>query len=502
MKPVIALIGRPNVGKSTLFNQITKSRDALVADFAGLTRDRKYGDATYQNKSFIVVDTGGIGESEGGIDNYMAEQSKTAINEADIIIFVVDARAGLLASDEQIARELRTLGKKIYLVANKVDGVHAEAALVEFYKLGMGEPLQVAASHGRGVQQMLEDVLQDIPEDENPEEHDKDTGLRLAIIGRPNVGKSTLVNRLLGEDRVVAFDQPGTTRDSIYIPFEREGRKYTLIDTAGVRRKGKVDEMIEKFSIVKTLQAMKDAHVVVVVVDAREGIVEQDLHLIGYALEAGRAMVIAINKWDNMSEYDRKQCKLDVERRFDFIPWARIHLISALHGTGVGELYPSIHRAYESANLKVSPAKLTQILNDATDQHQPPTVQGRRIKMRYAHMGGQNPPTIVIHGNKVDKTPADYRRYLENVFRKVYKLEGTPVKIEFKTSENPFEGRKSQVAEQALVLIQKLYAIEAELRKKTDGTAEDRCEYRQQHSQPVMQQLYEWLNQHQLTVPS
>lgn len=447
MKPVIALIGRPNVGKSTLFNQITKSRDALVADFAGLTRDRKYGDATYQNKSFIVVDTGGIGESEGGIDNYMAEQSKTAINEADIIIFVVDARAGLLASDEQIARELRTLGKKIYLVANKVDGVHAEAALVEFYKLGMGEPLQVAASHGRGVQQMLEDVLQDIPEDENPEEHDKDTGLRLAIIGRPNVGKSTLVNRLLGEDRVVAFDQPGTTRDSIYIPFEREGRKYTLIDTAGVRRKGKVDEMIEKFSIVKTLQAMKDAHVVVVVVDAREGIVEQDLHLIGYALEAGRAMVIAINKWDNMSEYDRKQCKLDVERRFDFIPWARIHLISALHGTGVGELYPSIHRAYESANLKVSPAKLTQILNDATDQHQPPTVQGRRIKMRYAHMGGQNPPTIVIHGNKVDKTPADYRRYLENVFRKVYKLEGTPVKIEFKTSENPFEGRKSQVDE-------------------------------------------------------
>ncbi|MFV5406677.1 ribosome biogenesis GTPase Der, partial [Acinetobacter sp. 228] len=408
--------------------------DALVADFAGLTRDRKYGDATYQNKSFIVVDTGGIGESEGGIDNYMAEQSKTAINEADIIIFVVDARAGLLASDEQIARELRTLGKKIYLVANKVDGVHAEAALVEFYKLGMGEPLQVAASHGRGVQQMLEDVLQDIPEDENPEEHDKDTGLRLAIIGRPNVGKSTLVNRLLGEDRVVAFDQPGTTRDSIYIPFEREGRKYTLIDTAGVRRKGKV-------------QAMKDAHVVVVVVDAREGIVEQDLHLIGYALEAGRAMVIAINKWDNMSEYDRKQCKLDVERRFDFIPWARIHLISALHGTGVGELYPSIHRAYESANLKVSPAKLTQILNDATDQHQPPTVQGRRIKMRYAHMGGQNPPTIVIHGNKVDKTPADYRRYLENVFRKVYKLEGTPVKIEFKTSENPFEGRKSQVDE-------------------------------------------------------
>ena len=447
MKPVIALIGRPNVGKSTLFNQITKSRDALVADFAGLTRDRKYGDAVFQNKSFIVVDTGGIGESEAGIDSYMAEQSKTAINEADIIVFVVDARAGLLASDEQIARELRTLGKKVYLVANKVDGVHAEAAVVEFYQLGFGEPLHVAASHGRGVAQMLEDVLADVPEDEDPELHDQNTGLRLAVIGRPNVCKSTLVNRLLGEERVVVYDMPGTTRDSIYIPYERNEQKYTLIDTAGVRRKGKVDEMVEKFSIVKTLQAIKDAHVVVVVLDAREGVVEQDLHLIGYALEAGRAMVIAINKWDNMTEYDRKQCKLDVDRRFDFIPWAKVHLISALHGTGVGELYPSIHRAFDSSHLKVSPAKLTQILNDATEAHQPPMISGKRIKMRYAHMGGQNPPTIIVHGNKVDKTPADYRRYLENVFRRVYKLEGTPVRIDFKTSENPFEGRKTQMDE-------------------------------------------------------
>lgn len=447
MKPVIALIGRPNVGKSTLFNQITKSRDALVADFAGLTRDRKYGDATFENKSFIVVDTGGIGESENGIDAYMAEQSKTAIHEADIVIFVVDARAGLLASDEQIARELRTLGKKVFLVANKVDGVHAEAAVVEFFKLGFGEPIHVAASHGRGVAQMLEEVLADIPEDENLDELEQDTGLRLAIIGRPNVGKSTLVNRLLGEERVVVFDMAGTTRDSIYIPYERNERKYTLIDTAGVRRKGKVDDTIEKFSIVKTLQAIKDAHVVVVVVDAREGIVEQDLHLIGYTLEAGRAIVIAINKWDGMSEYARRLVKEAVETRFDFIPWAKIHLISALHGTGVGDLYPSIHRAYESATLKVTPAKLTQILKDATDNHPPPKVAGRMIKMRYAHMGGQNPPTIVIHGNKVDKTPADYRRYLENVFRKVYKLEGTPVKIDFKTSDNPFEGRKSQVDE-------------------------------------------------------
>ncbi len=447
MKPVIALIGRPNVGKSTLFNQITKSRDALVADFAGLTRDRKYGDASYQNKSFIVVDTGGIGEGEQGIDAYMAEQSKTAIHEADIVLFIVDARAGLLASDEQIARELRTLGKKVFLVANKVDGVHAEAAVAEFFKLGLGEPIHVAASHGRGVAQMLEEVLEDIPEDENLDDAEKETGLRLAVIGRPNVGKSTLVNRLLGEERVVVFDMAGTTRDSIYIPYERNERKYTLIDTAGVRRKGKVDDTIEKFSVVKTLQAIKDAHVVVVVLDAREGIVEQDLHLIGYALEAGRALVIAINKWDGMNDYDRRLVKEAIERRFEFIPWARIHLISALHGTGVGDLYPSIHRAYDSATLKVSPAKLTQILNDATDNHAPPKVAGRMIKMRYAHMGGQNPPTIVIHGNKVDKTPADYRRYLENVFRKVYKLEGTPIKIEFKTSENPFEGRKSQVDE-------------------------------------------------------
>lgn len=445
MKPVLALIGRPNVGKSTLFNQITKSRNALVADIPGLTRDRQYGDATFENKSFIVVDTGGIGESEGGIDAYMAEQSKTAIEEADIILFVVDARAGLLASDEQIARDLRALGKKVHLVANKVDGVHAEAAVSEFFKLGFGEPHHVAASHGRGVQQLLEDVLAELPEDVPLDEQENIRGLRLAIIGRPNVGKSTLVNRLLGEERVIVFDMPGTTRDSIYIPYERQGKQYTLIDTAGVRRRGRVDEMIEKFSVVKTLQAIKDAHVVVVVLDAREGIVEQDLHLLGFALEAGRAIVIAINKWDGMNEYDRGQVKEAMHRRFDFIPWAKIHLISALHGTGVGDLYPSIHRAYESAMTKIPTPKLTKILEDAVEQHQPPMVGGRRIKLRYAHMGGLNPPLIVIHGNQTEKVSADYRRYLENVFRKVFKLEGTPIQIEFKSGTNPFEGRRTQV---------------------------------------------------------
>jgi GTP-binding protein len=447
MKPVIALIGRPNVGKSTLFNQITKTRNALVADLPGLTRDRQYGDATFENRSFIVVDTGGIGEGEQGIDQYMAEQSRTAVEEADIIMFIVDAKAGLLASDEQIAANLRTLGKKVHLVANKVDGVHAEAAVSEFFKLGFGEPHHVAASHGRGVTQLLEDVLLALPEDIELDSTQNAPGLRLAIIGRPNVGKSTLVNRLLGEERVVVFDMPGTTRDSIYIPFERQGKQYTLIDTAGVRRRGRIGETVEKFSVIKTLQAMKDAHVVVVVIDAQEGIVEQDLHLIGFALEAGRAIVLAINKWDGMSDYDRGQVKKDIERRFDFVPWVKVHLISALHGTGVGELYPSIHRAYESAMLKVPTHRLTQILEDAVAQHQPPMVGGRRIKMRYAHMGGQNPPLIVIHGNQMDHVPADYRRYLENVFRKVFRLQGTPVQIEFKSGENPFAGRRNVVSE-------------------------------------------------------
>lgn len=448
MKPVIALIGRPNVGKSTLFNQITKTRNALVADIPGLTRDRQYGDATIENKSFIIIDTGGIGENDDtGIDAYMAEQSRTAVEEADIILFVVDARAGLLASDEEIARSLRTLGKKVHLVANKVDGVHAEAAVSEFFKLGLGEPHHVAASHGRGVAQLMEDVLATLPEDMPLEDEFDVRGLRLAIIGRPNVGKSTLVNRLLGEDRVIVFDMPGTTRDSIYIPYERQGKQYTLIDTAGVRRQGRINETIEKFSVVKTLQAIKDAHVVVVVIDAREGVVEQDLHLMGFALEAGRAIVIAINKWDNMSDYDRKQVKEEMDRRFDFIPWAKTHLISALHGTGVGELYPSIHRAYESAYIKVATARLTQVLEDAVAQHQPPMVSGRRIKMRYAHMGGQNPPIIVIHGNQMDHVPQDYRRYLENTYRRVFKLEGTPIQIEFKSGTNPFEGRKNTPSE-------------------------------------------------------
>ncbi len=442
MKPVIALVGRPNVGKSTLFNQLTRSRDALVADLPGLTRDRKYGDAKVDDKSFIVIDTGGIGEGEAGIDAYMAEQSRLAIHEASIVLFLTDARAGLTGADQEIAAELRALNKRVHLVVNKIDGVHEEAALAEFHALGMGDIFAIAASHGRGIHQMMQELLSDcLPDAE--EAPLAETGIKIAVVGRPNVGKSTLVNRILGEERVVVFDMPGTTRDSIYIPFERRDQRYTLIDTAGVRRRGRVGEGVEKFSVIKTLQAIKDAHVVVLVLDARESIVDQDLHMLGFVLQSGRSLVVAINKWDGMTEYDRGQVKKDIDRRLDFIPWARVHLISALHGTGVGDLYPSIERAYASSTIKVTTNRLTRILEDAVEQHQPPMVGGRRIKLRYAHLGGQNPPMIVIHGNQTAAVPNAYKRYLENVYRKVLKIEGTPIAVEFRSGENPFKEKEN-----------------------------------------------------------
>lgn len=437
IKPVVALIGRPNVGKSTLFNQFTKSRQALVADLSGLTRDRQYGDAEYEGKSFIVVDTGGIGEADDGsghIDDYMSEQSHTAIHEADIIIFVVDARAGMIGADAEIGKLLHTLGKPVYVVANKVDGAH-DSAPAEFYALGLGEPYPMAASHGRGMGNLLEVITADMPEQENIMEPD---GLKLAIIGRPNVGKSTLVNRLLGEDRVVVFDMPGTTRDSIYIPYERNGKNYVLIDTAGVRRRGKIDEKVEKFSVIKTLQAIKDSNVTVIVIDAQEGIVDQDLHMIGYALDAGRALVVAINKWDGLSQDQKNYIKIEMDRRFSFIPYVKVHLISALHGTNVGNLYPSILRAYQSSMFDVTTNRLTQILQDAVTANPPPTIGGRRIKLRYAHIGGHNPPVIVIHGNQTGSLAKSYQRYLENQFREVFKLEGTPLNVVFKLNENPY----------------------------------------------------------------
>lgn len=438
MTPVIALVGRPNVGKSTLFNQMTRSRDALVADFPGLTRDRKYGEGDYEGQKFIVIDTGGLTGEEVGLDAEMARQSVQAIEEADIVLFLVDGRAGLTAGDEVIADNLRRSGKRAHLVVNKTDGQDPDVAAADFYSLGFAKSFHIAAAHNRGIRSMLEILL---PEPENPDEQDRADrypGIRIGVVGRPNVGKSTLVNRMLGEDRVVVYDMPGTTRDSVYIPYERHGSQYTLIDTAGVRRRKNVREVVEKFSIIKTLQAIDDAHVVILVIDARDGLVDQDLHLIGFVLDAGRSLVIAINKWDGMDPEDRARVKEQVGRRLDFLDYADKYYISALHGTGVGSMYESVQACYDSAMSKWPTNRLTTILQDAVAQHQPPMVHGRRIKLRFAHQGGSNPPVIVVHGNQVGALPGAYKRYLENTFRKVLKVVGSPIRFEFKSGENPF----------------------------------------------------------------
>lgn len=437
MKPVIALVGRPNVGKSTLFNRLTRSRDALVADFPGLTRDRKYGEGLGASKPFIVIDTGGLEGGEQGIDSAMASQSLQAMEEADIVLLLVDGRAGLNPADIQIVDHLRRNQKKACLVVNKIDGIDENVANSDFYSLGMETMFSIAASQGRGVSSMIDHVLADFPEPEDEEDREEQ-GIRIAIAGRPNVGKSTLVNRMLGEERVVVYDMPGTTRDSVYIPYERHGQRYTLIDTAGIRRRGKTKETVEKFSVVKSLTAIQDANVVVMVIDARDGIVEQDLHLLGYVLETGRALVIALNKWDGMDLEQKERIKSDIRRRFAFVDFAAIHFISALHGTGVGDLYKSIGKAYDSARRKLNTNQLTRILQDATLDHSPPMINGRRIKLKYAHTGGHNPPLIVIHGNQTDKLPVHYKRYLEKTFREVLDLQGTPIRIELRQDSNPY----------------------------------------------------------------
>ena len=453
--PVIALVGRPNVGKSTLFNRLTRSRDALVADYAGLTRDRKYGRALLSGHSFLLIDTGGLTGGEAGIDAAMAEQSKAAIEEADAVVFIVDATSGVAASDQTVADMLRRTDKPVWLVANKIDGQNADVALADFYGLGFGEPQAIAASHGRGVSALSDQLLEHFglldadPIDANEQRQDA-PGIRIGVVGRPNVGKSTLVNRMLGEDRVVVFDLPGTTRDSIYIPYERHDETYTLIDTAGVRRRGRVSETVEKFSIVKTLQAIEDSHVVILVVDAQEGLVEQDMHLMGTVVDAGRALIVAVNKWDHLDPDVREKIRETLKRRLSFIPWAKIHYISALHGTGVGDLYGSIKEAYEAATTKFSTNVLTRVLEDAVADHQPPLVRGRRIKLRYAHQGGMNPPRIIIHGNQTKDVPEAYRRYLENIYRRVLNIMGSPVKIEFKSGENPFAGRKNKLTDRQI----------------------------------------------------
>ena len=482
MVPVIALVGRPNVGKSTMFNRLTKSRDAIVGDLSGLTRDRQYGEARWQGRSYILVDTGGISGDEHGMDEKMAEQSLLAIEEADVVMFLVDARAGFTAADQMIAEHLRKRNKRSLLVANKVDNVDPEMAKAEFAPLGMGDAIPVAGAQGRGVNALLEAALSEFPRDEEevdlnaevaegeeavriPGPSEKD-GIKIAIIGRPNVGKSTLVNRMLGEDRVIVYDQPGTTRDSIYIPFERNEEKYTLIDTAGVRKRGKIHEEVEKFSVVKTLQAIKDANVVIFVMDAREGVVDHDLNLLGFALETGRAIVIALNKWDGMQPSERDYVKVELERRLFFVDFADIHFISALHGTGVGNLYASVQASFKSAITRWPTSRLTQILEDAVQEHQPPMVNSRRIKLRYAHLGGANPPLIVIHGNQVEKVPKSYVRYLENTYRRVLKLVGTPIRIEFKGGENPYEGNKNTLTDRQVNKKRRLMSHHKKANKK------------------------------------
>ncbi|SDS72299.1 GTP-binding protein [Halopseudomonas litoralis] len=475
MVPVIALVGRPNVGKSTLFNRLTKSRDAIVADVAGLTRDRQYGEAVWQGQPYIVVDTGGLTGDEHGIDTIMAGQSLQAIEEADAVLFLVDARSGRTAGDEMIAEHLRKRDKHVFLIANKLDGADQDSIIGEFAALGLGQPIGIAAAHGRNINPMLQAVLgegniETEERDENGEIIERlqvePIGTKIAVIGRPNVGKSTLVNRMLGEDRVVVFDQAGTTRDSIYIPYERHDKPYTLIDTAGVRRRGKVFEAIEKFSVIKTLQAIQDANVVIFVVDARDGIVEQDLHLLGFVLEAGRALVIAINKWDGMDQSEKEYVKTELQRRLIFTQFADQHFISALHGSGVGLLYKSVDQAFESAMTKIPTKRMTEILEAAVAEHQPPMVNGRRIKMRYAHLGGSNPPIIVIHGNQLDAVPRSYTRYLENVFRKVLKLAGTPIRVEYKSGDNPYADQKNKLSERQVNKKRRLMSHHKKAEKK------------------------------------
>ena len=446
MKPTVVLVGRPNVGKSTLFNRLTRSRDALVADQPGLTRDRHYGQGRMGDKPFIVVDTGGFEPvAKEGILSEMARQAREAIAEADVIIFVTDGRAGLAPQDKRIAQQLREANAPVYLAVNKTEGMREEVVTAEFHELALGEPRAISAEHGEGVRQLIEDALAGFPP-EPPEEEIPDHP-RVAIVGRPNVGKSTLVNRLLGEERVIAFDQPGTTRDAIEIELEWHGKRYTLVDTAGIRRRGKVFEAVEKFSVVKTLQAIERAHVVILVVDAEADIADQDAHIGGYILEAGRALVVAVNKWDAIESDKRKDVKSDLERKLQFLDFAEFHNISARHGTGLKPLLQSVDTAFKAAMAKLSTPKLTRALQAAVEQQQPPMSGRFRPKMRYAHQGGSNPPIVVIHGSGLDGVKDTYKRYLEHQFQQAFKLKGTPLRIELRSSVNPFEGKRKPLTE-------------------------------------------------------
>lgn len=476
MIPVIAIVGRPNVGKSTLFNMLTKTRASLVVDLPGVTRDRIYGEGSVNDQAFIVIDTGGLGDFEENVKNkhkpsdttlsieaMMADQAWQAVIESDIIFFMVDAKVGCINLDEVLAKQFRKIvsaeDKKIFLLVNKTDGLNPEVAVADFYTLRLGEPIPIAASHGSGIMQLMEKALTDANLKYADADADADSksaiaeaanarkpqGIKVAIIGRPNVGKSTLVNRILGEERMLVFDEAGTTRDSIYIPYERDGHLYTIIDTAGLRRKARVSEALEKFSIVKTLQAIEDCDVVICVLDARDGITEQDLSLLGFILHSGRSVVIAINKWDGLLESKKQEIKRALKHRLLFIDYAKLHFISALHGTGVGTLFKSVQEAYHAATKELRTSELTRVLAEAVVEHQPPLVRGRRIKLRYAHAGGHRPPIIVIHGNQTEEVPETYKRYLMNTFRKAFRLVGTPIRLEFVTSDNPYKGRYNKL---------------------------------------------------------
>jgi GTP-binding protein len=441
MKPVIALVGRPNVGKSTLFNRLTRSRDALVADLPGLTRDRHYGEGRLGDRPYLVVDTGGFEPvAKDGILHEMARQTRQAVEESDAVVFIVDGRNGLAPQDKAIADYLRKTGRPIVLVVNKAEGMKYTAVAADFYELGLGDPRAISSAHGDGVAEMINDALDTAYAGRADEEEMEKAprGIKIAIVGRPNVGKSTLVNTLIGEDRVIAFDMPGTTRDSIYVDFERQGRKYTLIDTAGLRRRGKVFEAIEKFSVVKTLQSISDANVVILLLDARQDISEQDAHIAGFVVEQGRALVVGVNKWDGLDEHVRERTKADLLRKLKFLDFAKFHFVSATEKTGIGALMRSVDDAYAAAMAKLPTPKLTRALIAAVEFQQPRRRGRVRPKLRYAHQGGQNPPIIVIHGNALDAVTETYKRYLENRFRETFSLTGTPLRIEFRSSTNPY----------------------------------------------------------------
>jgi GTP-binding protein len=442
MKPVIAIVGRPNVGKSTLFNRLTKSRDAIVADFAGLTRDRHYGDGRIGDREFIVIDTGGFEPTcDSGIVKEMAKQTRQAVAEADAVIFVVDIRAGLSAQDHDIARYLRTVGKTVLLAANKAEGMVESPLLGEFFELGMGSPHPISSAHGQGIRSLTDAVLDGFDFLDEEPEPEEDAPIRLAVAGRPNVGKSTLINTWLGEERLVAFDMPGTTRDAITVPFERNGQKFELIDTAGLRRKGKVFEAIEKFSVVKTLQAISDANVVLLLLDATLGVSEQDAHIAGYILESGRAVVIAVNKWDAVDDYQKQLLQRSIEQRLAFLKFAPVMNISAIKRQGLAPVWKAIADAHSSAVRKMPTPVLTRLLLDAVEHQAPKRAGMFRPKMRYAHQGGMNPPIVIVHGNSLEHVTEGYKRFLEGRIRDHFKLTGTPLRIEMRSSKNPFDGK-------------------------------------------------------------